>query len=75
MGFGIPIESWLNDELKDLVKEHLSPQSLRQHNLFAEEEVQSIVNDFFNGRKEKHQKVWYLLMFQLWYKKWMAANA
>lgn len=71
MGFGIPIESWLNDELKELVMEHLSPESVNAHGLFNAQEVQSIVTDFFRGRKEKHQKIWYLLMFQMWYKQWM----
>ena len=71
MGFGIPIESWLGNELKDLVQEHLSEKSLEKHGLFNITEVQKILTDFFNGRKEKHLKIWYLLMFQMWYQKWM----
>ena len=71
MGFGIPIESWLGNELKDLVQENLSERNLRNHGLFNVEEVKKIVADFFNGRKEKHLKVWYLLMFQMWYQRWM----
>jgi asparagine synthase (glutamine-hydrolysing) len=71
MGFGIPIETWLAKELKDLVQEYLSEKSLEQHGLFNTKEVQKILTDFFNGRKEKHLKIWYLLMFQMWYQKWM----
>ena len=71
MGFGIPIESWLGNELKDLVQQNLSEKNLRNHGLFNVEEVRKIVTDFFNGRKEKHLKVWYLLMFQMWYQRWM----
>lgn len=71
MGFGIPIESWLNNELKDLVNEYLSEECLKAHGLFNSQTVRSIVADFFNGRKEKHLKIWYLLMFQMWYKQWM----
>jgi asparagine synthase (glutamine-hydrolysing) len=71
MGFGIPIEDWLNNELKDLVQEYLSEKNLKEHGLFNIEFVQKTLNDFFNGRKEKHLKVWYLLMFQMWYKQWM----
>ena len=70
MGFGIPMEHWLNHELKSLVLEYLDPKSLAAHGLFQEKEVQSIVTEFFNGRREKHLKVWYLLMFQMWYKQW-----
>jgi asparagine synthase (glutamine-hydrolysing) len=71
MGFGIPIENWLCNELKDLVEEYLSEEALKTHGLFNVQAVRKIVEDFFNGRKEKHLKVWYLLMFQMWYKQWM----
>lgn len=70
MGFGIPIESWLGNELKELVKEHLKEESLKAHGLFQAEAVSGLVRDFFNGRTEKYMKVWYLLMFQMWYKQW-----
>jgi asparagine synthase (glutamine-hydrolysing) len=71
MGFGIPVESWLSRELSPLVREHLSAQSLQAHGLFHTEKVQQLVQEFFSGRTEKYLKIWYLLMFQMWYKRWM----
>ncbi len=71
MGFGIPIENWLAKELRPLVEEFLSREALAAHDLFNIEEVQDMVRRFFNGQKEKHLKIWYLLMFQMWYKQWM----
>jgi asparagine synthase (glutamine-hydrolysing) len=71
MGFGIPMESWLGKELKVMVQEYFSEAKLKEHGLFNVLEVQKIMNDFFNGRTEKHLKIWYLLMFQMWYEKWM----
>ncbi len=70
-GFQVPVESWLNAELKGLVAENLSEARLKEHGLFNNEEVQKLVQDFYNGRTEKYLKVWYLLMFQMWYKQWM----
>lgn len=70
MGFGIPVELWLGNELKELVQEYLSEKNL-DHGLFNTEEVKNLVSEFFNGRTEKHLKIWYLLMFQMWYKRWM----
>jgi asparagine synthase (glutamine-hydrolysing) len=67
MGFGIPIEKWLNDELKSLVFENLNKDKLNQHGLFSVIEVENILNQFYSGRTEKHLQVWYLLMFQMWY--------
>jgi asparagine synthase (glutamine-hydrolysing) len=71
MGFGIPVESWLGNELKELVKEYLSEEKIKQHGLFDNSEVQNLLQEFFSGRTEKYLKVWYLLMFQMWYGKWM----
>lgn len=71
MGFAIPVKTWLANELKDLVQDYLSLESLNVHGLFNVEEVQKITKDFFNGRTEKYLKVWHLLMFQMWYRKWM----
>jgi asparagine synthase (glutamine-hydrolysing) len=71
MGFGIPVESWLAAELKPLVLDYLGTDALRAHGLFDEAEVKSLVGDFYAGRTEKYLKVWYLLMFQMWYRQWM----
>jgi asparagine synthase (glutamine-hydrolysing) len=71
MGFAIPVEEWLTNELKGLVEENLNDESLKAHGLFNTAEVKNIVTGFYNGRKEKYLKIWYLLMFQMWYKKWM----
>jgi asparagine synthase (glutamine-hydrolysing) len=71
MGFGIPMERWLSSELKELVLEHLSEKNLNVHGLFNTTVVNKLLTDFFKGRKEKHLKIWYLLMFQMWYKQWM----
>ncbi len=70
MGFGIPIEDWLSKELRELMEEYLGEESLKTHDLFNIEVVRGIVKDFLGGRKEKYLQVWYLLMFQMWYRKW-----
>jgi len=71
MGFGIPVAAWMSNELKDLVMEHLSEERLRAHGLFHVAAVQKLVAEFYRGRTEKYLKIWYLLMFQMWYKRWM----
>lgn len=71
MGFAVPIANWLSHELKPLVTEYLNPTALSEHGLFNETEVTKLCNDFFNGHKANHVKIWYLLMFQMWYGKWM----
>ncbi len=70
MGFAIPIDKWLQTELKELVMEHLSSSGLSKHQLFNESYIQKLTDSFFNGRTDLYLKIWYLLMFQMWYAKW-----
>jgi asparagine synthase (glutamine-hydrolysing) len=72
-GFSIPIEKWLSKELKSLVLAYLDELKLVKHKIFVPEEIQKIKSDFFNGKKENGLKIWYVLMFQMWYEKWMEA--
>ena len=72
MGFAIPVETWLQNELRELVMEYLSRSSVEAHGLFNFTVVEQIVRDFYQGHKEKYLKIWYLLMFQMWYKQWMS---
>jgi Asparagine synthase (glutamine-hydrolyzing) len=71
MGFAIPVEHWLSNELKPMVDHYFSTSFLQKQNLFHIHEVQKLIQAFQNGKKERAEKIWYLLMFQLWYEKWM----
>jgi asparagine synthase (glutamine-hydrolysing) len=71
MGFAIPIENWLQGELKGLVQEYLSDEYLNKHGLFNSEYIYNLTRSFFNGRKDLHLKIWYLLMFQMWHERWI----
>ncbi len=71
MGFAIPIANWMQHELKELVETYLSEQVISSQGLFHWEYIAKLKNDFFNGKKEYDVKLWYLLMFQMWYERWM----
>lgn len=70
MGFGIPVDKWLNNELKELVQEYLSENKLNEHKLFNTAYVHKTTAGFFGGRTDLYLKIWYLLMFQMWYERW-----
>jgi asparagine synthase (glutamine-hydrolysing) len=70
MGFAIPVENWLSAELKDLVMEYLSQKKLEEHKLFNIKYITRLLQSFFSGRRDFYLKIWYLLMFQMWYERW-----
>ena len=71
MGFAIPIASWLMNELKPMVDEFLNEESFASHGLINWKEVEKIKAQFYRGKKEYDTKIWYLLMLQMWYERWM----
>ncbi len=71
MGFAIPIEKWLATDLREQVEFYLNDDKIKQQAIFNIEFTQKLKADFFNGKKELAQKLWYVLMFEMWYEKWM----
>jgi asparagine synthase (glutamine-hydrolysing) len=71
MGFAIPIASWLSNELKELVDSYISEEKITNQGIFHWEAIAELKHNFFKGKKELDYKIWYVLMFQMWYEKWM----
>lgn len=69
-GFAVPVKDWLLKELRPLVMELFSKKML-DHGLFEESQINKLIKDFYGGRTEKYLQVWHLLMFQMWYQKWL----
>lgn len=77
-GFGVPITSWLKNELKFLIDEYLSESFILKQNIFRKEDIRKIKGLFLDKNKNKYYKglkieqlLWNLIVFQLWYKKYM----
>jgi asparagine synthase (glutamine-hydrolysing) len=70
MGFIVPIMGWFRNELKDMVMHHLSDQRLRQDGIFNMREVAGLRDRYLKGHSENVQKLWHLLIFQMWKERW-----
>lgn len=71
MGFAIPIAKWLKNELRNHVEEYLSENRIEKQGIFNWAFIAKLKVDFYGGRKEYDSKLWYFLMFQMWYERWM----
>ena len=70
MGFGIPTTEWLSAELKPLVLFHLSTEQINKFGILNATYVQILLNDFFAGKEVNPERIWILLMLQMWLEKW-----
>ncbi len=54
-----------------MVEELFNEHFLTHQNIFNVAETKKVIAAFYNGKKERAEKIWYLFMFQMWYKQWM----
>jgi asparagine synthase (glutamine-hydrolysing) len=66
-GFGIPIAKWLKDELRNELLDALSPSRIASQGLFDRHEVERLVREHLDGRRDHRKQLWTLFCFQRWY--------
>jgi asparagine synthase (glutamine-hydrolysing) len=65
-GFGAPLRGWLQQELRDMVDDVLSPTSLRRHGLFDPAAVQRLIAWDRDGRIDGAYTIFAILCIELW---------
>ena len=70
-GFGVPIEHWLRHELKDLAYDTLLSARATARGLFRADAVRRLLDEHVSGRRLHHDRIWALLMLELWFCMWI----
>jgi len=71
MGFGVPLTEWFRDELKEYFLIYLNKERLDKEGIFNSEEVIKLRDRYLEGNKENVRRLWFILMFEMWYERWM----
>jgi asparagine synthase (glutamine-hydrolysing) len=71
MGFGVPITQWFKNDLKDYFETYISEKNLGKHNLLNAKMVLDKKNAYYKGNNKMATELWNILMFQMWYERWM----
>jgi asparagine synthase (glutamine-hydrolysing) len=75
MGFGLPVDHWFRNELKEFAYDTLLSQSARQRGLFRPDYVRLLLDEHRSLRSDHHIRLWALLMLELWSRMWIDAPA
>ncbi len=70
-GFGMPIGEWLRGSLKPLLDDYLGEVNIKKMNLFNYNYINKIVEEHLSGKKDNRKQLWTLLVFAIWYRKWL----
>ncbi len=66
MGFGVPLEPWFRNELKNLLIDSLLGTTATQRGYFNEEEVRRLIDEHVSGQVPHTYRLWNLLCFEHW---------
>jgi len=65
-GFGLPVRSWLRNELREMVGDLLSEKRVRERGLFQHQTVAKMIQDNLSGTRDYTLQLWSLLTLELW---------
>lgn len=71
MGFDSPISDWISSDLNMYIDLYLSKDFLKKQNIFNVQIVSTLLLNFRNGDRALLSKLWVIIIFQIWYAKWM----
>lgn len=70
MGFGIPMFEWFGGDLRDMFEKEFTDEKLK-HNLLNREYLYKEYSKLKENRAVNINKLWFALVFQMWYEKYM----
>jgi asparagine synthase (glutamine-hydrolysing) len=67
-GFGVPINKWLNNDLREMLNDTLTDSRTRQRGYFNQNAVEAMLDEHRRGRRDHALQLWSLLTLELWHR-------
>jgi asparagine synthase (glutamine-hydrolysing) len=71
MGFGVPVDIWLRNEMRDFAYDTLLTGPATQRGLFDPRAVRQLLDGHCHGKSPNAARIWALLMLELWFQMWI----
>ena len=66
----MPINDWIISNLGTYVQSILSPARIGKHGLFRSDAIRSLIDNHYSGAINHGNRIWNLMIFQLWWDKY-----
>jgi len=70
MGFGVPLDIWFRNELREPAREILLDRQTLERGYFRREAVTRLLNEHEQGHFDHSSRLWALLILELWQREW-----
>ena len=74
-GFGVPVQEWINKQLRGRIRDTLTSAQIKQRGYFEPAYVEVLLNEHERGRRDHSMAVWALFMFELWHRQFMDSRS
>jgi asparagine synthase (glutamine-hydrolysing) len=68
MGFGVPVQEWINRELRERIHETLTERRALQRGYFESRYINVLLDEHERGRRDHSAALWALFMLELWHR-------
>lgn len=69
--FIAPLNIWFKNSLREQISSYLNEHTLKNQKIFNAVSIMRYRDKYLQGENVNYQKLWNILVFQLWYHKWM----
>ncbi|MGO1118074.1 asparagine synthase (glutamine-hydrolyzing) [Rhodovibrionaceae bacterium A322] len=73
-GFNVPLAQWFKGPLEELARDALLSQRSRERGLIDPTYAQQLLEDHLSGRRRNENRIWALVMQELWMRTWIDAT-
>lgn len=70
-GFGVPINEWINAQLRDRIREDLLEKRTLERGYFEPEYIKMLLDEHERGRRDHSHSLWVLWMLELWHRRFI----
>jgi asparagine synthase (glutamine-hydrolysing) len=67
-GFGVPIQQWINQELRDYIRDVVTERRARERGYFNTRYVDLLFDEHERQRRDHSHQLWALFMLELWHR-------
>jgi asparagine synthase (glutamine-hydrolysing) len=73
-GFGLPIQKWINQELRGYIRDVLLDRRTRERGYFNQDYVTLLLDEHDRARRDNTGPLWTLFMLELWHRAFLDAQ-
>lgn len=70
-GFGIPVQEWINQQLRDQIRDVLSDERTRQRGYLNPKYLHVLLDEHERSRRDHSTALWALFMLELWHRQFL----